>query len=340
MNDNEKIDVLCIGDTVVDAFIKLKDAEIHCDVNKENCTISMPFGTKIPYESATVLYGVGNSANAAISVSRLGLSSMILTDLGGDDYGEKCIQSFKKDSVDTSFIGVHPGTPTNYHYVLWYTDERTILVKHYPYERSFPASSLPEVGYVYLSSLGGDSMNYHKEISTWLRANPGTKLVFQPGTFQMQVGRKAMSEFYELSHVFVCNIEEANYILETHLEKTAENIKILMQKMAALGPKIILLTDGPAGAYMLDTVTGKNYFMPPYPDPKAPLERTGAGDAFTSTFTTALAYGLSPEQALTWAPINSMNVVQYVGAQEGLLSKDKLMDFLKNAPVDYKPKEI
>ena len=69
---------------------------------------------------------------------------------------------------------------------------------------------------------------------------------------------------------------------------------------------------------------------------KEPLDRTGAGDAFSSTFTSALANGKSLEDALLWGPINSMSVVQYVGAQKGLLSREKLEEYLKNAPESYK----
>jgi hypothetical protein len=35
------------------------------------------------------------------------------------------------------------------------------------------------------------------------------------------------------------------------------------------------------------------------------------------------------------APINSMNVVQHVGAQEGLLTEQALEDLLKKAPENY-----
>ncbi len=44
--------------------------------------------------------------------------------------------------------------------------------------------------------------------------------------------------------------------------------------------------------------------------------------------------------ALRWAPINSMSVVQYTGARHGLLTKVDIEGFLKKAPADYVPKEI
>lgn len=80
--------------------------------------------------------------------------------------------------------------------------------------------------------------------------------------------------------------------------------------------------------------------MPLYPDPAPPVERTGAGDAFTSTFVAAIMKGNTVEGALQWAPITSMNVVQHVGAQAGLLTEKELSDLLVKAPDWYKPKRI
>jgi len=53
-----------------------------------------------------------------------------------------------------------------------------------------------------------------------------------------------------------------------------------------------------------------------------------------------LALGKSPLEAFSWGPINSMSVIQYVGAQEGLLSREKLEEYLKNAPESYKTKKL
>jgi sugar/nucleoside kinase (ribokinase family) len=71
-----------------------------------------------------------------------------------------------------------------------------------------------------------------------------------------------------------------------------------------------------------------------------PVSRTGAGDAFSSTVTTYMALGFPLGEALLRGPINSMNVVQHVGAQKGLLSKDKIEELLRSAPPDYKLKQI
>ena len=44
-----KIDFLAIGDTVIDAFIKLKDANIQGVPDNEDYKICLPFGEKIQY---------------------------------------------------------------------------------------------------------------------------------------------------------------------------------------------------------------------------------------------------------------------------------------------------
>ena len=79
-----------------------------------------------------------------------------------------------------------------------------------------------------------------------------------------------------------------------------------------------------------------NLAVPITSDPAPPYERTGAGDSFASTFISALTLGKTPSEAITWAPINSMSVVQKVGAQEGLLTRDELEKYLAVAPEDYK----
>ena len=82
------------------------------------------------------------------------------------------------------------------------------------------------------------------------------------------------------------------------------------------------------------------YKVPNYPDPAPPLDRTGAGDAFASTIVAALALGETVATALTWAPINSMSVVQKLGAQAGLLGVEDIQKYLSEAPEWYKTEEL
>lgn len=324
-------DFIAIGDITTDAFIRLKTPAAHIDIDKGKREIAMSFAAKIPYEEVYVVPGVGNSPNAAVGASRLGLKTALVSDLGDDYFGEECLKVLRKEGVGTEFVRVHKGTKTNYHYVLWFDDDRTILTKHQKYERQLPDFDDPK--WVYLSSLGEDALAWHKVLETYFNAHPEINLAFQPGGYQITAS-KELAGIYKRAKVVIVNKEESQLILGND----TDDIKKLLQGMKELGSKIAVITDGVKGAYA--SYDGEFWYMPPYPDPKPPLERTGAGDAFSSTFVAALCLGMSVVEALRLSPINSMSVVQYVGAREGLLRKEKIEEYLAKAPKDYEPKKI
>ncbi|MFA6586104.1 MAG: carbohydrate kinase family protein [Candidatus Paceibacterota bacterium] len=334
----KKIDFLAIGDIVIDAFIKIKDAHVHCKLDTEVCELCLSFGDKVPYESLHVIPAVGNSPNAAVAAARLGLSTALMTNIGDDQNGKDCLAVLEKEKIDTTFVKIEKNKTTNYHYVLWYDVDRTILVKHQEYERGWvdtkEASEISKPDWIYLSSLGGDSLAFHTEISNYLKRHEEVKLAFQPGTFQMKFGVEALKDIYKRTEVFFCNLEEAERILGVE----NKDVLFLSKGIEALGPKIVVISDGPNGAYLY--LNGELWHNPIYPDINPPLERTGAGDAFSSTFTAALALGKTPLEAFSWGPVNAMSVVQKIGAQEGLLDRKKLEEYLKNAPESYKVNKI
>lgn len=325
------IDLLAIGDVVVDDFIRLKEASVHCTLNNESCEICMRWGDKIPFEFAVYVPGVGNSANAAVSGARLGLTSALHAYAGEDAHGEACLEALRKDHVLTDWVEKVPGKHTNYHYVLWYESERTILIKHEVFDYQVP--KLPDAPrWLYLSSLASNSLPYHEMLMGQLASWTETKLAFQPGTFQLRMGSVALKAVYERSNIFFCNKEEAEHILEM---KDGSDVKALLSGIQKLGPKVVVVTDDRKGAYALDD-EGNYWYIPMYPDPRPALERTGAGDAFASSVVSALALGLPLQEALLWGPINAMSVVQDIGAQKGLLSRAQLEEYMKNKPEEYR----
>jgi len=324
-------DFIAIGDTTTDAFIRISQASVYDDPKKGE-QICLDNGSKIPYDELHVIPAVGNSPNAAVSAARLGLNSGLITDYGDDDFGKKCTERLVSEGISEDYIKIHKGKISNYHFVLWHKAERTILIKHEEYPYEFPDVGSPK--WMYFSSVGENSIPYHHEIAAYLKAHPDIKFAFQPGTFQIKLGYEKLKDLYAETEVFFCNKEEAQLILGTK----EDDIPTIARAMSDLGPKISVITDGPRGAFAFDGADV--WFMPIYPDPAPPLERTGAGDSFSSTFTSALALGKSVDEALMWGPINSMNVVQNIGAQAGLLSREKLEEYLANAPEDYVPKKV
>lgn len=330
---HDQFDVISVGDIVTDAFIKLLDDQAHTYVDEHGKKIlAMEFGTKLPFDHVEVIQAVGNASNAAVAFARLGLKSGFVTNVGGDQEGRDMIGALAKNGVDHRFVRINPGLKSNYHYVLWYKEERTILIKHEEYDYHWPHLHPNEAPrWIYFSSISEHAIPYHDQVADWLDENPDVKLAFQPGTFQMEAGTERLKRIYARSEVLILNREEA----ATVGGGNHDDVHDLINHLHALGPKIVVVTDGPNGAYASD---GENRFkMPLYPDPAPPIDRTGAGDAFASTFVAALAKGNTIEGALQIAPINSMEVVQKVGAQAGLLSEHAIEEWLKKAPSWYKP---
>ncbi len=332
---HRQLDFIGVGDAVTDTFIELMDAWIENDNPKKTRELCMRFGDKIPYKNEVTVRGTGNALNAAHAAMKLGLKTGVITNIGDDDSGLEILKSFAQKSINTQHITVHKKSLTNHNYILRYQEERTILIQHHDYNYKFPKFARgggPK--WMYLSSLSQNSLPYHMEIVEFLKAHPETKLAFQPGTFQIKLGAEKITDLYKMSAIFFCNKEEAQKILVTK----ESDIKSLLTGMHALGPKIVVITDGPDGAFVYDGV--EFWHGPMYPDIAPPVDRTGAGDSFSATFTVAIAIGKTIREALMWGPINSMSVVQYVGAQAGHLTHAQITEYLKKAPTGYEPRQI
>ncbi len=340
--NSKNLDFVAIGDMVIDAFIRLNEETRARVINNTDGSkeIAMPFGDKVPFEFSEEIPAVGNSANAAVAAARLGLSSGLVVNIGNDHDGQKCLESLRKDNVSTAYVKINESKKTNYHYVLWYKDERTILIKHELYEYTLPNIGKPKC--IYLSSISENALAFHDPMADYLEKNPEVKLIFQPGTYQIKWGTHAMKRIYDRADVFFCNVEEAERILQLPSQvKSPKMIRGLLDGLHKLGPKLPVITDGPDGAYTYhcDGTGNPNYnemiHLGIYPDIAPPYERTGAGDAFASTFSAAYLLGKSTAESLKWGSINSMNVCQHVGAQKGLLSREEIEKYLKEAPAGW-----
>ncbi len=326
--------ILMIGDIFTDAFIELDDSSARVDTDEDGSKrLSLPFGTKPPYKGVEVVNSVGPSPNAAVSTARLGVKTSLMAWLGDDQTAGESLAYLANESIDSTLVSQKSDTKSNYYYVLRLGAERTILVKNESYDYSWIApEQAPD--WVYLSLISDASWQLHEDLVAYLDANPTTKLVFQPGTFHFKWGTEKLKPIYQHAHLVVINREEAVDITGG----SYDDVPGLMDMLHELGPKVVVVTDGPNGSYA--SYDDKKVIIPNYPDPASPLDRTGAGDAFASTITAALALGKSVEEALTWAPVNSASVVQQLGAQAGLLRQDELNEWLSRAPEDYHTRDL
>jgi sugar/nucleoside kinase (ribokinase family) len=69
------------------------------------------------------------------------------------------------------------------------------------------------------------------------------------------------------------------------------------------------------------------------------IEKTGAGDAYTSGFLSAVLSNLSFEEAMIWGSVNAGSVIQKIGAEQGLLTKEEIKDKISSLG-DFHPRAI
>lgn len=318
-------DAIVIGDTVIDTYIPLLDANVEKSASETSMAICLPFGHKVPVGDAESLVA-GNGANVAVGLARLGLKTGIYTHVGNKDdeqFDDRIKQKLKAEKVDLRYVAETDSLPSNHNIVLTFKNERTILTHHQPWKYRFP--DIDQTRFIYLTSLSPSvaESSLYDHLITFLERT-GTKLVFQPGTFQIKLGMKKQSRLFLLCSLLVLNKEESKMLLGIEDSKKVD-IKVLLRKLHDLGPKNVVITDGKNGSYGFD---GESFYQMDL-FPAKLKEMTGAGDAYASGLTAAFLQGKNLSEAMRWGTANSAGVVEEVGPQKGLLHKSKMEEVLK-----------
>lgn len=324
-NLDKPFDIITVGDSTVDTFIKIHNAAIECDMNQKNCKICLDYGGKIPVES--IAHGVaGNAANVAVGCATLGLKTSIYTNLGNDWQGKMIKNSFDANGVNCDYVIEDTKKSSNLSVVLTYQGERTIFVYHQNWFYKLPR--LKSTKWIYLTSLSESFTNSNivDEVAHYVDKT-GAKLAFAPGTYQLKANIKRYPKTLERCELILCNLDECKQILEIGEMETV-HIRKLLDKMLLLGPRIIVVTDGEEGSYATD---GKQYLKLGV-FPSRLTEKTGAGDSYACAFMAALIANLPLAEAMVWGTINASHVIRETGAQNGLLGKSELERYRKSVP--------
>lgn len=327
-------DIITIGSATVDVFVKTASDEV-IDIKtpkSEEILTCYPLGSKILIKDLQFMTG-GGGTNTAVSFSRLGLKTAYLGNLGNDANGRKVIDELKKEKID--FIGTTGKQQTNYSVILdSIGHDRTILVyrdaSEYLDFAGINRKNL-KAKWFYFSSMTGKSFDAAVKLMDYANKN-GIKVAYNPSTYQVKDGRKKLKPLLDRTDLLVFNREEAAILLGMN-EK--EEIKKLLEGVRALGPKIVVITGGPKGAYCSDGIN--IYFITPR---KVKIvETTGAGDAFASSFVAGLVKKGDIGFAMQLALANAESVIQYCGAKNKLLKwNEALAEMRKHKVVMKKTK--
>jgi len=320
---------ICIGGSIEDISLETKEGILinnKKDILRQNL-LAFEYGAKIKIDKSEDSFG-GGASNAAISLSRLGLSVSTLVCVGNDERGKRMLANFKNHKVNTSLIQKLPGKSGfsfiligqgNEHIVFssrGVSDQLTIGEKE--------EKAIKKVDWVYLSSLSGKWKSALQNIFK-IKNN---KVVWNPGGRQLAAGVGVLSRYLLKTEVLIMNKDEAIELVVSHKKyrskdnKFLNNTKSLLIVLKSWGPNIVIITEGKKGAMAFD---GKDFYTQRIIKAQRVIDTTGVGDAFASSFLAGMIlYKNDIQRSLLLGVRNAASVISVHGAQNGLILKRNL----------------
>jgi sugar/nucleoside kinase (ribokinase family) len=299
--------IVSIGAAVQDVFLlgKIFKPEREDDGMKAEFNL----GSKNEVEEVVFSTG-GGATNASVTFARQGLHSMYMGRIGQDIAGRAVLDALHHDDVDTSLVLETDKYNTGYStLMLAPSGERTILTYRgasNQYNLRSDHFNGVEADWFYVSSLSGDI----KALQTIVKyaQSHGIRVAVNPGKGEL-AHRKEFLEVMKSCHILSVNKEEMQQLINE------SDTKKLLAKATRITP-LVIVTDGPKGSIACD---GQNIYRAGlYKDVKV-IDRSGAGDAFSSGFVAKIAQSASIEDAMSFASANSTSVVTQIGAKPGIL---------------------
>lgn len=315
-------DVLCIGNALIDAFLTISDANKHLRIDDKVGELCIKKGEKIPLDNVSFELG-GNACNVSVGLKRLGFSTSLIVEFGSDAFAHKIKKELEEEGVNISHALTTP-TMTSFGVGINFKKERSLFVWHATRKHDFNFDQI-QTKWVYLSSIGESWRHVYRSVPSYIKST-GYKLAFNPGTRQIEAGTDIILPILSVTNILFVNKEEAIRIIygkdRILSGNNREQVKKLAIKLKDMGPEIVVITDGQYGAYVLSYESEFDHqaiISVPV------IEKTGAGDSFSSAFLGAVLNGCDIKDALAWGACNSASVIGKVGAQAGLLTKEQII---------------
>src|SRR3989338_6567909 len=309
-------DIVSIGSSTRDIFINANDFKV-LDMSDfaTGKALCFPFGSKIEIKKMVFTSG-GGGTNAAVTFSRQGLSTACVGVVGEDLNGQEVLNELAKEGVETKYFQKHDDDFTAYSVILVdLSGERTILSykgegQHFDVNK-IDFDSL-QTKWLFLDSLGGHYDLLEKSVN-WAVTN-NIKLATNPGGKELEHGLEKLKPLLKNFSIVIMNQEEASGLTGIDYKKEEDIFKFMDEMIGG----IFVMTKGQEGVVVSD---GKNIYRAGVPDSPV-VERTGAGDAFSSGFVTEYIRSGDISKAIQFATANASSVVTKYGAKAGILRKD------------------
>ncbi len=216
------------------------------------------------------------------------------------DYVSNCL---KKEKVN--FLGKREGLNGISVVVDSNNHNRTVLT-HKAANDNLKTYPKFKTKWLYFSSMLGKSLKTQVKLARELVSRDLVKIAFNPSSYLIKKKPNSLKTLLKLSTVLVLNKEEGEMLV-----KKGD----LLDGLKKLGPEIVVVTDKNKDIQCY--AEGVKYKLKPHKIKV--LERTGAGDAFASSFVAGLIKNESVEKSLKIALKNSESVLRHFGAKNKLL---------------------
>jgi sugar/nucleoside kinase (ribokinase family) len=304
-------DVISIGATTVDILVKPEEMVLE----KEWLKIERSSKSEI---GKWLICSGGGASNSAVAMRRLGLKSACVSQAGKDLLREYINRDLDEAKVDRTMMAVARKEGTDFSVILVsYEGSRSILVKRGKErleERDIRWGKIKKTKWFYISSLEGNMDLLEKLIGAALEN--GIKVAVNPGNRELKQRGRLIPLLSQVDFLLL-NKAEAEILTEKKMKEER-----FWKRLMSFGAKIIAVTNGRKGAHVIER---EKHIFSPIINTKV-MDETGAGDAFGSAVVAGLIYGKRIEEALEWGMKNSASVVRFLGAKEGLLKINKLIN--------------
>ncbi|MFT4343612.1 MAG: carbohydrate kinase family protein [Candidatus Woesearchaeota archaeon] len=309
-------DVITVGSSTIDCFVDTGDALFkNAKTVRGQSVVAVPFGSKIMVDNLRFLTG-GGGTNTAVAFSRLGLKTAYIGKLGGSQ-SDLILDELKKEKVSLSFVV--KGENTGFSVVLDAQGHDRTIITYKGSNNDLQFKELPlskiKTKWFYMASMVGESYKTLLKLIEYADKN-GIKVAFNPSSYIATQGYIRLKGILSATDLLVFNREEAGELLGKNYPTDT-----MMRKLKALVRGIVIVTDGKNGSYCYDG--DLLYYLPGTAD-KKPIETTGAGDSFGSSFLAGLIKGKPLDYCMKMGQVNAESVIMAPGAKTNLLTFGKV----------------
>ena len=313
-----KYDLLCIGDISLDMFMKIDESELSSFTSSNSTQICFLHGAKIAVKEVEFTIA-GNSLNVCVGSKKLGLDVKLYSETGDDYYSMQLVKELGQMGAGTEYIKHNAGKRIPIHPVMVSKTERTIFSYHENWKYNLFDWGNPK--WIYYTSMCPEYEDFQAELVDYVKKNPDIGIAFGPGTYHMRSGVEKLKNILEVTDILILNEEEAQSFVGKFDSKTTH------KKLQELGPNLTVVTAGKNGASADD---GNIYEHMDAVELDSPIvDKTGAGDSFSSAFMAAILHKKSLKEALKWGVYNSAANITEIGSITGILDLKQMQEMIK-----------